>query len=143
MQSPFGPFWSVKCLNFGQNLPNRTTCHAFLESRHPEVSKNPYYVFSREWSQEKVSAHGLIFQKTNEEFLNLRQSPRLSCANAEIFLLTFTTFIFNPVVYCEVRYSRVKKSSYETELRKMTSHFEVLTRKYLKKFFFRFTNLTA
>ena len=70
MWSSFGPFWSVKYLNFGQNLPNRTACHAFLESRHPEVSKNPYYDFSREWSQEKVSAHGLIFQKTNEECKN-------------------------------------------------------------------------
>ena len=34
----------------------------------------------------------------------------------------------------EVQNSRVTKSSYETELRKMTSHFELLTRKCLKKF---------
>ena len=32
---------------------------------------------------------------------------------------------------CEVRNSRVTKSSYETELHKMTSHFELLTRKFL------------
>ena len=31
----------------------------------------------------------------------------------------------------EVRNSGVTKSSYETELRKMTSHFELLTRKFL------------
>ena len=35
----FGPFWSVKCLNFGQKLPFRTAHHTFLESRHPEVTK--------------------------------------------------------------------------------------------------------
>ena len=42
----------------------------------------------------------------------------------------------------EVRNSRVKKSSCETELRKMTSHFELLTRRFLWKFFFRITNST-
>ena len=56
---PFGPFWSVKYLNFGQKLPIRTTHHTFLESRHPEVTKNQYYVLSPEWRQKKVSAHGL------------------------------------------------------------------------------------
>ena len=40
---PFSPFWSVKYLNF----------------RHPEVTKNPYYVLPPERSQKKVSAHGL------------------------------------------------------------------------------------
>ena len=41
---PFGPFWSVKYLNFGKNLPIRTTHHTFLEIRHTKVTKNPYYV---------------------------------------------------------------------------------------------------
>ena len=35
---PFGLFWSVKYLNFGQKLPNRTAHHTFLESRHPVVT---------------------------------------------------------------------------------------------------------
>ena len=43
----------------------------------------------------------------------------------------------------EVRNSRVKKSCYKTELRKMASHFELLTRKFLYKFFFRVTNSTS
>ena len=51
--SPFRPFWSVKYLNFGQKLPIQSTHHIFLESRHPEVTKNPYYVLSPEWSQKK------------------------------------------------------------------------------------------
>ena len=41
---PFGLFWSVKYLNFGQKLPIRTAHHTFLESRHAGVTKNPYYV---------------------------------------------------------------------------------------------------
>ena len=57
--SPSGPFWSLKYLNFGQKLLIRTI-HTFLESRHPEVTKNPNYVLSREWSQKKLSAHGLV-----------------------------------------------------------------------------------
>ena len=32
----------------------------FLESRHPEVTKNPYYVLSPKGSQKKVSTHRLI-----------------------------------------------------------------------------------
>ena len=35
---PFGSFWSVKYLNFGQKLPIQTAYHTFLESRHPEVT---------------------------------------------------------------------------------------------------------
>ena len=57
MWYPFGPFWSAKYLNFGQKLPIWTTYHTFLESRHPEVTKNPYYVLSPKWNQKNVSAH--------------------------------------------------------------------------------------
>ena len=57
---PLGPFCSVQYLNFGKKLPIQTTHHTFLESKHPEVTKNPYYVLSPEWSQKMVSAHGLI-----------------------------------------------------------------------------------
>ena len=42
-----------------------------------------------------------------------------------------------------VRNSRVMKSNYKTELHKMTSHFESLTRKFLYKFLFRVTNSTS
>ena len=43
-----------------QKLPIQTAHHTFLESRHPEVTKNPYYLLSHNGSQKKVSAHGLI-----------------------------------------------------------------------------------
>ena len=56
---PFGPFWSVKYLNFGQKLPIRSAYHTFLESRHPEATRKSYYVLSIEGSQKKISAHGL------------------------------------------------------------------------------------
>ena len=51
--APFGTFWSVKYLNFGQKLLIWTIHHTFLESRHPEVTKNPYYVLPLEWSQKR------------------------------------------------------------------------------------------
>ena len=56
---PFDPFLSVKYLNFGKTLPIGTAHHTFLESRHPEVTKNPYYVLFPKGRQKKVSAHGL------------------------------------------------------------------------------------
>ena len=45
-------------------------------------------------------------------------------------------FYINWYVAVEVRNSQVTKLSYETELGKMTSHFELLTRKCLEKIFF-------
>ena len=50
---PFDPFWSVKCINVGQKLPIRTAEHTFVESRHPEDTKNSYYALSLERSQNK------------------------------------------------------------------------------------------
>ena len=43
---PLGPCWSVKYLSFGKKLPIWAVHDSFLESRHPEVTKNPYYVLS-------------------------------------------------------------------------------------------------
>ena len=42
---PFGPFWSVNYLNFGKKLSIQATHLTFIESRHPEVTKNPNYVY--------------------------------------------------------------------------------------------------
>ena len=50
---PFGPFWYIKYLNFVKKLPIRATHHTLLESKHPEVTKNPYYVLSPEGSQKR------------------------------------------------------------------------------------------
>ena len=33
-----------------------------IESRQLEVTKNPYYLLFPEWSQKKVSAHGLMWE---------------------------------------------------------------------------------
>ena len=56
--TPFSPndLWSIlvcKIPHFGQKLPIRTAHQFFLESRHPEVIKNPYYVLSPKRSQKK------------------------------------------------------------------------------------------
>ena len=56
----FGLFWSVKYLNFEQKLPIRRANNFVLEIRHPEITKNPYYVLSPKGNQKKVSANGLI-----------------------------------------------------------------------------------
>ena len=58
---PLSPFWSVKYLNFGQKLQIWIAHHTFLESRHPEVTKNPYYILYLKGNQDKVSAHGLQY----------------------------------------------------------------------------------
>ena len=50
--------------------------------------------------------------------------------------------IFN-LLTIEVRNSRVIKSSYEIDLCKMMSLFELLTRKFLQKALFRVTNSTS
>ena len=59
MWSLFGLLWSVKYTNLGQKLPIRRAHHTFLQSRHPEVPKNLYYVLSAKGEPKKVSAHGL------------------------------------------------------------------------------------
>ena len=51
MWPPFGLFWSIKYLNFGQKLPIPTAHDTFLERRHPEVTKNPNYVLSPKGTQ--------------------------------------------------------------------------------------------
>ena len=56
----FGLFWSVNYLNFEQKLPIRTAHHIFLERRHTEVTKNPYYVLFPKGNQKKMSANELI-----------------------------------------------------------------------------------
>ena len=47
---PFDPFWFVKFRNSQQKLPNSRIHHTFIESKHPEVARNPCYVLSPKWS---------------------------------------------------------------------------------------------
>ena len=42
----FGPFWSVKYLNFSPKATIWTAHHTFLKGRHSEVTQNLYYVLS-------------------------------------------------------------------------------------------------
>ena len=44
--------------------------HSFLESRHPEVTKNLHYV---EGSQKKVSAHGLLHMLLNKYIRHVKK----------------------------------------------------------------------
>ena len=61
---PFGSFWSVKYLNFGQELLIGTVHHIFQESRHPESTEDQCYVLSPEGSQKKASAHGVSLKNS-------------------------------------------------------------------------------
>ena len=65
MWSLFGSFWSVKCLDFGQKVQIRMAHHTFLERRHPEVTKNAYYVL-----YPKGELNLGISSWTNREYLN-------------------------------------------------------------------------
>ena len=89
-----------------------------------------------------------IIQKANKQILVIN-------AFLVLFFVIVTVFYFFPLevnknselhnfalTFYEVRDCRVAKSSYETEFRKMTSYFELLTRIFLQKFFFRVTNST-
>ena len=62
--APFGPFWSVNYLNFGQKLPIPTAHNTFLESRHTEVTTNSYHILSDEGSQKKGIRSWTIIHKT-------------------------------------------------------------------------------
>ena len=74
MWSPVGPIWSVKYINFGQKLPIWTVHHTFQESRHPEFTKNSYYVLPPEGSQKKVSAK---FQTKLKKFYVVLENPAI------------------------------------------------------------------
>ena len=60
MWPPFGSLWSVKYLNFWEKLVIRLVHHTLLESRHPEVTKNPYYALFPEGSQKSISLWPII-----------------------------------------------------------------------------------
>ena len=93
LRPPLFHFWSVKYINFRQNLPIRAAHYTFLERRHPEVNKNLYYILSPDGNQKKLSAHGLLLvahkskcmeiQKFRssaipQKFLPLKQSQKKS-----------------------------------------------------------------
>ena len=89
------PFWSVKYLTFGRKLLIRTTHHAFLESRHPEVTKHPYYVLSPEYSQEKLMDYVWRFKN-----LILKFSGRLLLSRHHLLEMPWVTKeIFPPYMH--------------------------------------------
>ena len=54
-------------------LPIRTAHHTFLESRHPEVNKNPYYILSPEGSKKKLPTHGLIVAARESKCMKIQK----------------------------------------------------------------------
>ena len=76
----FGPFWSIENINFGQKLPIRTANHTFLESIHPKVDKNPYYILFPKGSQKKLSANGLILVGRESKCIEIKKC----CSSANL-----------------------------------------------------------
>ena len=102
----FGPFWSVKNLNFGQKLPSWIAHHTFLQSRHPEVTKNLYYVLFSQGNQKKVSAHELFVLIDNyksihllhlNSFLKSCDSCNIMCCT-KMFEVCFLLFLFSFII---------------------------------------------
>ena len=73
----------------------------------------------------------LFFSFSSETYFEITGSKKDACKK---------TYVFGND---EVRNSRVTKSSYETELHKMTSHFELIPQKILWKFSFRVTKSSS
>ena len=65
---------------FGQKLLIQTVHHTFLESRHPKVTKNPYYVLSTCWSQVPIFV-GFNSWTTSKLGKCLSCCTRLPCDN--------------------------------------------------------------
>ena len=62
--SKFIFMWSIlfcRTPQFRQKLPIWTVYYSFLETKHPEVTENSYYVLFPEGSQKNVSVYGLQF----------------------------------------------------------------------------------
>ena len=79
-------------------------------------------------------------------FMLVNKRPFISCANDVEMCIRNVCFgrkkivFVNRVAESDIQNSRVMKSSYETELCKMTSHFELLTRSRKIKLTLRVTN---
>ena len=86
---------------FGQQLPIQTAHHTFLESRHPEVTKNLYYVLFSGWSQIP------IFLGSSSWTIYFIPKNRYSLCTA--LFLTPTT-------------NRIKSSKMETESKSASEH---------------------
>ena len=94
----FGPFWSVKYLNFEKKLPIWTAHHTFLESKHPEVTTNPYHILFLEGSQKKVSTHGLfvIIQSNPWNITFNKGATKLYfMRNLHMVIVFFSTGLYN------------------------------------------------
>ena len=95
----FSPFWSVKYLNFQLNLPIWTPYHTFIESNHPEVTKNSYYVLFPEGRQKKVSAHGLyVIIQSNPLNITFKGSTKLYFIHyLHVVIVLFSTGLYKSV----------------------------------------------
>ena len=81
------------------------------------------------------------YQHPGKGFPGSLHASLIKVVKFPIFQFLLNHLALNMKIF-EVQNSQVTKSSYKINLRKMTSHFELLTQKFLLKFFFRVTNTT-
>ena len=119
MWFPLWPFWSVKYLNFGYQFRSsiqitNSTHHTFLKSRHPEVSKSPYYVLSPKWSQKKYQLMDYEFHKKYPVFSEkIKQSlPKviIKLPIRSYFLVQASQNVTKDVFSFIFRFSKKKKN---------------------------------
>ena len=119
------PRWSilvVKYLNFCQKLPIQTVHHIFLEIRHPEVTKNLYYVLSSRRSQ--IS----IFLGSSSWTIHFIIKTRHSLCTA--LFLTLTT-------------NSIKSDKLETESKSASEHSKTLFFINIKRISIKGVNLST
>ena len=109
---PFGSFRSVKSLNFEPKLPIWTAHHNFLESKHPEVTKNPHYVLLPLGSQKRYQLIGLyVIIESNPWNITLNEGATklyfIHCLHVFIVLFStglyksaFSTYTFGNLGFC-------------------------------------------
>ena len=98
MWPPLWPILVYKILNFGQKLPIKTDHHTFLKSKHPEVTKNPYYVLSFKGSQKKVWAHGIYVFSAVIIWVNLNKTAVQAFWQFSVSFMCLETYTKNTLL---------------------------------------------
>ena len=65
--APFDPFCSVKFWAKATDLDSPSYFYIILESRHPEVNKNPFYILSPEGEPKKVISSWTNFGRPRKQ----------------------------------------------------------------------------
>ena len=110
-----------------------------------------FRISSTNWSHRKFSLEKLqlkwfvptFFWEKYMSKINAKEKTKTKSIKSKLLKTLNMNQFKSSWFWFEVRNSRVMKLSYEIEFLKMNSHFQLLIRKFLWKFFFRFSNSTS